>query len=250
MDLICTDPPFNSGRNYSAFLGDSLAQKKAFIDSWTWDTAAEESRADIAQRALSCDTYKALEECLRGYDFVLRRSVSGNKGAMRAYLAFMGPRLAEMHRVLSKNGTIYLHCDPTASHYLKGVMDAIWDQQNRNRNEFFRNEIVWSYRRWNAKHPNFQRMHDIILRYSKGTNATWNQLYEPRPASTLKRVGTKEIKSAYAPDSRRIPSEMTDKESKGVPLPRCMGHQRNCAIFQRMPWISYAEAARPLRAND
>ena len=218
VDLICTDPPFNSGRDYNAFLNDSLAQKKAFTDIWTWDTAAEESRADIQQRALTSDTYKALDECLRGYDFVLRRAVSGNKGAMRAYLAFMGPRLAEMHRILGKQGSIYLHCDPTASHYLKGVMDAIWDQENRSKNEFFRNEIVWSYRRWAAKHPNFQRMHDIILRYSKGTNVTWNQLYESRPPSTLKRFGNKEIKSAYTSDGKRIPSEMMSKESKGVPL--------------------------------
>ena len=218
VDLICTDPPFNSGCDYNAFLGDSLAQKKAFTDIWTWDTAAEESRADIAQRALSCDTYKALEECLRGYDFVLRRSVSGNKGAMRAYLAFMGPRLAEMHRVLSKNGSIYFHCDPTASHYLKGVMDAIWDQQNRNRNEFFRNEIVWSYRRPSITRSNFQRTHDIILRYSKSTNATWNRLYEPKPASTSKRLSDPQIKNAYAPDRRRFASELASAESKGVPL--------------------------------
>ena len=218
VDLICTDPPFNSGRDYNAFLGDSLAQKKAFTDIWTWDTAADESRADIQQRALTCDTYRALDECLRGYDLVLRRSVSGNKGAMRAYLAFMGPRLAEMHRVLSRKGSIYLHCDPTASHYLKGIMDAIWDQENRSRNEFFRNEIVWSYRRWATKHPNFQRMHDIILRYSKSANVTWNQLYEPRPASTLKRFGNREIKSAHALDGKRIPSQITNKESRGVPL--------------------------------
>ena len=187
VDLICTDPPFNSGRDYNGFLGDSHTQRKAFTDIWTWNTAAEESRADIAERALSCDTYKALDECLRGYDLVLRRSVSGNKGAMRAYLAFMGPRLTEMYRVLSKTGTIYLHCDPNTSHYLKGVMDAIWDQQNRNKNEFFRNEIVWSYRRPSTTRSNFQRTHDIILRYSKSTNAAWNQLYEPRPVSTLKK---------------------------------------------------------------
>ena len=218
VDLICTDPPFNNGRDYNAFLGDSLVQKKAFTENWTWDTATEESRADIAERALSCDTYKALDECLRGYDFVLQRSVSGNKGAMRAYLAFMGPRLAEMHRVLSKNGSIYLHCDPNASHYLKGVMDAIWDQQNQNRNEFFRNEIVWSYRRWAAKHPNFQRMHDIILRYSKGTNATWNQLYEPKSASPLKRLNDSKIKGVYVLDKKLDPSGLTKAGSKGVPL--------------------------------
>ena len=218
VDLICTDPPFNGGPDYNPFLGASASQRKAFTHNWTWDTTVEESRADIEQRTLSCDTYKALDECLRGYDLVLRRSVSGNKGAMRAYLAFMGPRLAEMYRVLSKKGSIYLHCDPTASHYLKGVMDAIWDQQNRNRNEFFRNEIVWSYRRPSVARSNFQRMHDIILRYSKSTNATWNQLYEPKPASTLKRLSDPEIKSAYALDGRHFGSELASAESKGVPL--------------------------------
>ena len=216
--LICTDPPFNSGRDYNTFLGDSLAQKKAFTDTWTWDTAAQNARADIEQRAFSSDTYKVLDTCLNGYDLVLQNAVSGNKGAMRAYLAFMGPRLAEMHRVLTPNGSIYLHCDPTASHYLKGVMDAIWDQENHSKNESFRNEIVWSYRRWPAKHPNFQRMHDVILRYAKGTNVTWTQLYEPKPASTLKRFGNKKIKSAYTSDGKRVPSEVTNEESKEVPL--------------------------------
>ena len=126
MDLICTDPPFNSGRDYNSFIGDSLAQKKAFTDTWTWDTAAQDARADIEHRAYTSDTYKALDECLKGYDLVLRRAVSGNSGAMRAYLAFMGPRLAEMHRILTQKGSLYLHCDPTASHYLKGVMDTIF----------------------------------------------------------------------------------------------------------------------------
>ncbi len=218
VDLIATDPPFNSGRDYNAFLIKSDAQSKAFTDTWTWDTAAQDARAEIEEHARTSDTYKALDNCLKGYDFVLQNAVRGNKGSMRAYLAFMGPRLAEMHRILKDTGSIYLHCDPTASHYLKGVMDAIWDQDNRGKNEFFRNEIVWSYRRWPAKHPNFQRMHDIILRYAKAKSVTWNQLYEPRPASTLKRFGTKKIKSAFARDGKRIPSEMMGEESEGVPL--------------------------------
>ena len=167
IDLICTDPPFNSGRNYNAFFKDSLAQNKTFSDIWTWDATAEDTRADVEQRARASDTYKALDTCLKGYDMVLQNAVSGNKGAMRAYLAFMGPRLAEMHRILKDTGSIYLHCDPTASHYLKGVMDAIWDQVNRKKNEFFRNEIVWHYRRWTAASKQFQKMHDIVLYYSK-----------------------------------------------------------------------------------
>ena len=178
VDLICTDPPFNSGRDYNAFLTDSLAQSKAFTDTWTWDTAAQNARADIEKRARTSDTYKALDTCLRGYDLVLQNAVSGNKGAMRAYLAFMGPRLTEMHRILKDTGSIYLHCDPTASHYLKGVMDAIWDQNNRKKNEYFRNEIVWSYRTGGASKTEFSKKHDIILLYTKSQKFTFHQQKE------------------------------------------------------------------------
>ena len=180
VDLICTDPPFNSGRDYNAFLTDSLAQSKAFTDTWTWDDPAQDARADIERRSRTSETYKALDNCLKGYDLVLQNAVSGNKGAMRAYLAFMGPRLAEMHRILKNTSSIYLHCDPTASHYLKGVMDAIWDQNNRKKNEHFRNEIVWSYQRWTGATKHFQRMHDIILFYGQDNKlATFNILTEP-----------------------------------------------------------------------
>ena len=172
--LICTDPPFNSGRDYNAFIGDSLAQKKAFTDTWTWDTAAQDARADIESCAYTSDTYKALDTCLKGYDLVLQNAVSGNKGAMRAYLAFMGPRLAEMHRILKDTGSLYLHCDPTASHYLKGIMDAIFDQGNRKKNDLFRNEIVWCYRGAGYPKKDFGRRHDIIFRYSKGEQYTFN----------------------------------------------------------------------------
>ena len=166
--LICTDPPFNSGRDYNAFIRDSLAQKKAFTDTWTWDTAAMDARADIESRALVSETYKALDTCLKGYDLVLQNAVTGNKGAMRAYLSFMGPRLAEMHRVLAPMGSIYLHCDPTASHYLKGVMDAIFENEN------FRNEIVWGYKGPSNAKRWFPRKHDIILFYGKTSSAFFN----------------------------------------------------------------------------
>ena len=175
IDLICTDPPFDSGRDYNAFLDDSPAQNKAFANIWAYDTTAEDTRADIEDRARVSDPYKALDECLRGYDLVLRQSVSGNKGAMRSYLAFMGPRLAEMHRVLKDTGSIYLHCDPTASHYLKGVMDAIWDQGNQRNNDLFRNEIVWHYRRPTIASKQFGKVHDVILYYTKTKNYVFNK---------------------------------------------------------------------------
>ena len=154
VDLICTDPPFNSGRNYNIFLPDSA------YGIWTWDKAAEDARVDIEIKAASSNTYKALNECLRGYDIVLRNSDS----AMGAYLAFMGSRLVEMHRILSKTGSMYLHCDPTVSHYLKCMMDAIFGVEN------FRNEIVWHYRRSAPASKQFHKMHDIILFYTKTNN--------------------------------------------------------------------------------
>lgn len=180
IDLICTDPPFNSGRNYNAFFSESKAQSKAYTDIWQWDDSAKDSREDIHRLAGGSETYKALDTCLSGYDLVLQNAVSGNKGGMRSYLAFMGPRLAEMHRLLKDTGSIYLHCDPTASHYLKGVMDAIWDQNNRKKNEHFRNEIVWSYQRWTGATKHFQRMHDIILFYGQNNKLVkFNILTEP-----------------------------------------------------------------------
>lgn len=179
VDLICTDPPFNSGRIYDAFFRESKAQEKAFTDIWQWDTEAIEARQDIRDRAEADDTYKALDMCLKGYDFVLQNAVKGNKGAMRAYLAFMGPRLAEMHRLLKNTGSLYLHCDPTASHYLKGVMDAIWDQANRGKNPYFRNEIIWHYKRWSAASNHFQRMHDTILYYSKTKECLFTKPLQP-----------------------------------------------------------------------
>ena len=167
VDLIATDPPFNSGRDYNIFLPDSKAQKKAYTDIWTWDRAAQDQRADIERRAEAGGAYKALDNALKGYDLLLNNAVSGNKAAMRAYLAFMGPRLAEMHRVLKPSGSVYLHCDPSASHYLKGVMDAIWDQDNRKKNEHYLNEIVWAYRTGGVSKKRWARKHDILLFYAK-----------------------------------------------------------------------------------
>ena len=218
VDLICTDPPFNSGRDYNAFFQESKAQEKAFTDIWQWDTEAIEARQDIRERADADDTYKALNTCLEGYDLVLQNTVKGNKGSMRAYLTFMGPRLAEMHRLLRDTGSIYLHCDPTASHYLKGVMDAIWDQDNYSKNDNFRNEVIWSYRRWPAKHPNFQRMHDVLLRYVKSVKATWNQLYEPLAESTLKADGGKKILNVFNEEGRRVRGQKTGEDSPGAPM--------------------------------
>ena len=131
-------------------------------------------------------------------------------GGLNQYLKFMEQRAIEMYRVLKDTGSLYLHCDPTASHYLKVMLDGVFGIKQ------FRNEIVWSYKRWASKSKRFPCMHDIILRYTKSDTWIWNQLYQPKAASTLKAFGNKKVKSAYKPNGERMPSEITNEESKGA----------------------------------
>lgn len=172
-DLIYLDPPFNSNRNYNVIfkegLQDSSAQIHAFEDSWHW---AEDSR----------DTFNYLvtqtNENIANLMLAFEKMVDHND--MLAYLTMMTIRLIELHRVLKKTGSIYLHCDPTASHYLKIVLDAIFGKQN------FRNEIVWK-RGHSFKHSGYQfpRVHDVILFYSKSDSVTFNKIFIDYEAGTL-----------------------------------------------------------------
>ena len=234
--LICTDPPFNSGRDYNTFLGDSLAQKKAFTDTWTWNTAAQDSRADIKNLAYSNDAYKALDECLRGYDLVLQRSVSGSRGGMRAYLAFMGPRLVEMHRMLTKNGSMYLHCDPTASHYLKGVMDAIFGSDN------FKREIIWNLNTasgYKSAINGFIRGHDVILYYVKSKDSfVFNKIFQPHKPEYIRRFRKVDEKGRRYRDDRPNKIRQYLDATKGVALTDVwsdiMSFQQNSTSVERL----------------
>ena len=178
VDLICTDPPFNSGSDYKKSLEVSSSKIEGFTNIWTWDKTAEDARVNIKERSKSCKVYKALNECLSGYDILLSNAVTGNKGAMRAYLTFMGPRLVEMHRILTKSGSMYMHCDPNISHYLKVLMDAIWNHNNTKKSNSFKNEIVWYYRSPSLAVKKYRKMHDIILFYTKTENYVFDT---PKP---------------------------------------------------------------------
>ena len=149
VDLIYLDPPFNSNRNYAAPIG-SEAAGAAFKDTWTLDDV------DLAWHGEIAEQHPAL------YAIIGASREAHGKG-MQSYLIMMGVRLLEMRRLLKPTGSIYLHCDPTASHYLKLVMDAVFGQGN------FRNEIVWCYRGGGVPKRDFARKHDIILRYAIGT---------------------------------------------------------------------------------
>ncbi|MCX7989115.1 MAG: site-specific DNA-methyltransferase, partial [Aquificaceae bacterium] len=156
VDLIYLDPPFNSKADYNVLFKEptgepSQAQIVAFEDTWHWTEETERAYQEIVETAPPqvVDIMKAFREFLRRND-------------MLAYLTMMCIRLLELKRVLKPTGSIYLHCDPTASHYLKVLMDAVFGHKN------FRNEIVWGYKDPSGKTSRFfRRKHDIILFYSK-----------------------------------------------------------------------------------
>ena len=155
VDLIYLDPPFNSNKNYAAPVG-SQAAGAAFKDTWHL------SDLDVAWMGLIAEEQPAVASLLS------TAGVVHGKG-MQSYLTMMAVRLIEMHRVLKATGSIYLHCDQTASHYLKALMDAIFGRHN------FRNEIVWCYtgpsntKRW------FPRKHDVLLFYARGASNSFNR---------------------------------------------------------------------------
>ena len=210
-DLIYLDPPFNSNRNYNVLfkegLADSQAQIQAFEDSWHWTADAQST---FEQLVGARPSKIRINEQISNLMLALEKMIGHND--VLAYLTMMTTRLIELHRVLKNTGSIYLHCDPTASHYLKIVMDAIFGKQN------FRNEIIWTYRRWPAKSKSFQRMHDIIFFYVKDERGdyTFNTIYQPLADITIKIHKGKKQKATFI-DGKRL-SRDQEEESIGTPI--------------------------------
>ena len=167
VDLIYLDPPFNSKATYNVLFKeksgeDSTAQITAFDDTWHWGIESEDAYHKIVKAG------GKLADLLG----VLRKFLGTND--MMAYLTMMAIRLKELQRVLKPTGSIYLHCDPTASHYLKLLMDAIFGAK------MFRNEIIWQYSGWNKKLKNhFERRHDIILMYVSSDKQIFHSFFTP-----------------------------------------------------------------------
>jgi DNA modification methylase len=167
IDLIYLDPPFNSSATYNLLFKTPRGQKSpaqiaAFEDSWHWGPQAEleftelihGSKTDIAE------LMRALRTCLGENDVM-------------AYLTMMASRLVELHRVLKITGSLYLHCDPTASHYLKLVLDGIFGPEN------FRSEIIWKRTSAHSSARRYGPVHDTLFFYTKSDNYVWNQLFQP-----------------------------------------------------------------------
>ncbi len=168
VDLVYLDPPFNSNRDYNVIFKDesgrkSDAQLLAFEDTWHWGPSAEATYAFLTNTARHEGRIPGTVSTIIA---ALRAGIGENQ--MMAYLVEMAIRLVELHRVLKPTGSLYLHCDPTASHYLKLVLDAIFDVRN------FRSEIVWKRTSAHNTARRYGPVHDVLLFYAKGAGATWN----------------------------------------------------------------------------
>lgn len=160
VDLIYLDPPFNSNANYNVLYGTkrggaSQAQSHAFEDTWTWGAEAQRALNETAARHLKAGAIlDAFQKVFEGSNVM-------------AYLAMMAVRLVELHRVLKPTGSLYLHCDPTASHYLKLILDGIFGPTR------FQNEIIWKRHSAHSSVKRYGPVHDTLLFYSKGDVFTW-----------------------------------------------------------------------------
>lgn len=174
VDLVYLDPPFNSNATYNQLFKEhsgevSAAQMRAFDDTWKWSLEAERTYQEVVL------TGGKLGDVLQAFRTFLGQS------DMMAYITMMAPRLAELHRVLKPAGSIYLHCDPTASHYLKVIMDTIWGP------EHFRNEVVWKRTHAHGGAKRYGPIHDVLLYYAKSDNNVWNPQHTPYSEDYVRR---------------------------------------------------------------
>jgi len=174
VDLIYLDPPFKSSQDYNVLFAEangtkSRAQIKAFTDTWRWDQGAEEAYLEVVEAGGKVsDAMQAFRKLLGEND-------------MMAYLAMMAPRLVELRRVLKATGSIYLHCDPTASAHLRLLMDAVFGPEN------FKGEIIW---KCTSAHSNARRLgkiHQTLLFYAKSDAFLWNPVYMPYDPEYIKK---------------------------------------------------------------
>lgn len=186
VDLIYLDPPFNSNANYNVLFAakdghQAAAQIQAFEDTWRWDEAAARQFDETVQAGG------------RVADVLLAFRAFLGTNDMLAYLAMMAPRLVELHRVLTPTGSLYLHCDPTASHYLKLLLDAVFGPER------FLNEIIWKRTGSHGGAKRWGPIHDVILFYAKTDAFVWNRVFQPYEQSYIE-----EYYRFTAPDGRRF----------------------------------------------
>ena len=194
--LAYLDPPFNSGRNYTTVLsrsrGNADEKPQAFTDTWRWTEETEHTRRNLGE---------FLSKPVSDLVTSLVSTLGAN--STTAYLVEMAPRLAELHRVLRRNGSLYIHCDPAASHYLRLVLDHIFGPEN------FRNEVIWKRTHAHNGSRRYGPVHDTILFYSKSGDYVWNAVFEPYQDAYLEKHfrqsderGSYQLITCTAPEDR------------------------------------------------
>ena len=169
VDLVYLDPPFNSDANYNVLFREqdgsqASSQVVAFEDTWHWDQSAARAYEETVERG------DRVADVMRAFRTFLGTS------DMLAYLSMMAPRLAEIRRLMKSSASIYLHCDPTSSHYLKLLMDAVFGATN------FQNEVIWKRTSAHSDSVKYGRVHDIILFYRMSGESTFNRVFAPYDA--------------------------------------------------------------------
>ena len=197
VDLIYLDPPFNSKADYNIIFGthrnggdnEDLAQLTAFTDTWEWDEKAEK-RVALIKSAIAHPARRAI---------LAFSEIYPDGSGMLSYLSYMAERIAEMHRLLKDTGSLYLHCDSTASHYLKLILDEVFGKDN------FKNEIIWHYQTGGASKRHYSKKHDTILFYSK---TRFCNFY---PQAIMMERTEKSLRRAKNPKGARITTDDTTK---------------------------------------
>ena len=172
VDLVYLDPPFNSNANYNVLFAErdgtqAAAQIKAFEDTWRWDEGAARAYADVVEAG------GRVSQVMQAF-----RTFLGESDVL-AYLSMMAPRLVELRRVLRPTGSLYLHCDPTASHYLKLLLDAVFGP------ECFLNEIIWKRTSAHSSAKRYGPVHDVILFYGRTDQYKWNRIFQDYDAAYI-----------------------------------------------------------------
>jgi DNA modification methylase len=210
VDLVYLDPPFNSNREYAAIYEDDTGrplpeQIDAFED--LWELSEERLRAIQAMPVLMVDS--GIPNDVAKFWQLWMQALRKANPRLLAYLSYMTERLLPLRSIVKPTGSIYLHCDPTASHYIKAMMDAIFDHDN------FRNEIIWKRTGAHGRAKRWGPIHDTILFYSKSSKYTWNRTLESYSKDYLENAySSRDAKGAYQPISLTGPGKRTGSSGK------------------------------------
>lgn len=239
VDLCYIDPPFNSKRNYFQIYnnqgGEDRAQAQAFVDTWNWGDEAVEGLTYILDidrlHGGNVGSVKWTEQTvalIRGLEQVIGR------GSLLAYLVHMTLRIVEIHRVLKPTGSFYLHCDPTASHYLKLVLDAVFCGQGGD----FKNEISWKRSATRSSiSKSLRKHHDVIFFYTKSTDYLYNLQYDEHDATLLKKYTGSDIRGTF----RLVPLMASGKVVNGETGKPWRGFDPNTRGKAGMHWLTTHE---------